>query len=76
MGQMTVKSLLKHLQRVLKNEPSLADKYIVISDDVEGNSYHGLWFGITSGSDARECIEFSNGVCESETDLDKLVILG
>lgn len=74
--QLTVKALIKHLAALIKEHPELLNKKIVISDDVEGNSYHGLWYGITYGQEAKDCIEFSNGVCESSNNYDDLVILG
>jgi hypothetical protein len=78
MEQMTVKQLIAHLQMVVKNNPSVADKYIVVADDNEGNGYHGMFFGLTFDQDqVKDIIEFSNGLSDSEiTDTTKLAVLG
>ena len=75
---MTVKQLISHLQMVVKNNPSVADKYIVIADDNEGNSYHGMFYGLTFGQDqVKNIIECSNGISDSQiTDTRKIVVLG
>lgn len=76
MGQLTIKDLYKNLAAEIKK--GNGDKFIVVADDNEGNSFHGLFFGITSeSSKVRESIEYSNGIYDSqEEDLNKLVILG
>ena len=78
MKQMTVKELILHLAQLAKSNPEVLNKYIVVADDNEGNSYHGLFYGITSEVDAvRDCIEFSNGISDSQYENpEQLVILG
>ena len=73
--QITVKKLFSLIkEEMLKGN---GNKKIVLGDDTEGNGYHGLFFGFTSGEDLKECIEYSNGVYDSETDdLDEIIILG
>lgn len=42
---MTIKELRDHLSKFVK--AGLGDLQIVISDDNEGNGFHGLFFGIS-----------------------------
>lgn len=76
MSQLTVKQLHALLSEEIAK--SNGDKKIVVADDNEGNSYHGLFYGITSDLDkVKENIEYSNGLYDSqEKDLNKIVILG
>lgn len=76
MKQLTIKDLYNNLETEIKK--GNGDKVIVVADDNEGNSFHGLFFGITSEpSKIRESVEFSNGIYDSqETKLSNLVILG
>lgn len=78
MQQLTVKTLFDVLKKKLKEHPEIANKKIAISDDNEGNSYHGLFYAITfDPNSVRECIEYSNGVSDSDTqDPNELVLLG
>lgn len=78
MAQLTVKDLAILIAKQLKEHPEIANKKIVISDDNEGNSYHGLFYGFTfDEDDVNNVIQFSNGVSDSETNNPKeLVILG
>ena len=78
MKQMTISTLFKHLAKLIKEDPSIASKYIIVADDEEGNGYHGLYYGITNDAETiKECIEYSNGISDSDCqDLSKLVILG
>lgn len=74
--QITVKELFSMVKaEMLKGN---GDKKIVIADDTEGNGYHGMFFGFTSKtSDVKECIEYSNGIYDSETEnAEEIVILG
>lgn len=76
MKQLTVKQLYALLiEEITKGN---GDKKIVVADDNEGNSFHGLFYGITSEpNDIKENIENSNGIYDSqEKDLNKIVILG
>lgn len=76
MGQLTINDLYKNLAAEIKK--GNGNKVIVVADDNEGNSFHGLFFGITSeANDIKEAVEYSNGIYDSqEKDLNKLVILG
>lgn len=76
MKQLTVLDLFKLLEQEVRN--GNGNKSIVVSDDNEGNAYHGLFYGITSEpNDIKENIECSNGLYDSqERDLNKIVILG
>lgn len=76
MKQLTVLDLFKLLEQEVRN--GNGNKSIVVSDDNEGNAYHGLFYGITSEpNDIKENIECSNGIYDSqERDLNKIVILG
>jgi len=78
MQQLTVKELAKHIVALLKEHPECADKKIAISDDNEGNSYHGLFYAFTfDEKDIKNVIEYSNGISDSETEEpSELVILG
>lgn len=44
-GQITVKELYKLCEAEIAN--GNGNKFIVISDDNEGNGYHGLFYGFT-----------------------------
>ena len=76
MAQLTVKDLYNNLVNEIRK--GNGDKFIVVADDNEGNSFHGLFFGITSTvATVAEAIEYSNGVYDSvEKDPNKIVILG
>lgn len=78
MEQLTVRKLMGYLAAAAKKDPSILDKKIVVADDVEGNGYHGMWYGPTSDpSDVAGVIHGSMGVSDSdEEDPAKLVILG
>ena len=68
------------LEWILENEilKGNGNRLIVISDDSEGNGYHGMWFGVTSDvNEIADCLEVCNGVYDSETDEpNRIVILG
>ena len=49
MEQITVNELLKLCEQEIKK--GNGNKNIVISDDNEGNGYHGLFFGFTEAED-------------------------
>lgn len=76
MGQITVKDLYRDLSMLM--DQGRGDDYIVVSDDEEGNGYHGIFYGVTDDpKDVRECIEFSNGLLDCVTnDPKKIVIIG
>jgi hypothetical protein len=59
MSQVTVRELLKLCQ----NQVMIGngDKHIVISDDNEGNGYHGMFYGFTPCTE-----EFVNDIYDSQ----------
>lgn len=74
---MTLKELLNDAVKLAKQDKSILDKIILISDDEEGNSYHNLYFSFTSDpKDVKDCIEFSNGADIEIKDYSKYIILG
>lgn len=72
MGQLTVKELAAMLAEAVRN--GYGDKKIVISDDNEGNGYHGLFYGLT----VNDVESVAGGMIydSQETNPEKLVILG
>ena len=69
MEQMTVKALMEICKEQI--EKGNGDKMIVVSDDNEGNGYHGLFYGFTPAE------EFVDYVFDSRsTDPDKIIVLG
>ena len=46
MAQLTLNDLKKQVDKAVKE--GHGDKYVVISDDNEGNGFHGLFFGVTT----------------------------
>ena len=49
MEQLKVKDLYKLLEKEIKK--GNGDKLLITADDMEGNGYHGIWFGITEGKE-------------------------
>ncbi len=78
MEQLTVGMLVKLLVEACHKDPKIAYKKIIISDDTEGNGYHGMYYKPTTDRDEVEsAIQFSNGVYDTDTeDPNELVILG
>ena len=75
MGQTTLKDLQKHINKILLEHPELRDRKVVISNDNEGNGFHGLFYGITWEHD--DVSAYVEDIYDSqETDPDKIVILG
>lgn len=69
-NQMTVKQLLKLCQEEVKK--GNCDKFIVVADDNEGNSYHGMFYGFT---DANELYGYE--IYDScHTEPEEIIILG
>lgn len=67
--QMTINKLFKLCkEQIAKGN---GNKFIVISDDNEGNGFHGLFYGFGDASEWNEYIYDS-----AETDTKNLVILG
>ena len=69
MEQMTVKELMEFCKKAIAE--GHGDKMIVISDDNEGNGYHGLFYQFTDAHD------FVDAIYDSQsTDPDKIIVLG
>ena len=60
MKQITVKELLELCQEQI--EKGNGDKNIVLSDDNEGNGYHGMFYGFTDNSE-----DFIDDIYDSKT---------
>ena len=74
---MTLKQLLIHIKKAVDKDKSILDKEVLISDDDEGNGYHGMYYAPTcDAKTVRECIEFSNGATVDIDDYSKFIILG
>lgn len=74
---MTLNELLKVVLDGVK--AGHGNKTVIISDDDEGNSYHNLFYGLTTkSSEVKNCIECSNSVLSdfNENDYKNIVILG
>ena len=70
MEQMTINKLAKLCQQQIQK--GNGNKKIVISDDNEGNGYHGLFYGFTNGLE-----DYEDDIYDScETNIKNLVILG
>lgn len=70
MEQITVNELLKLCEQEIKK--GNGDKNIVISDDNEGNGYHGLFYGFTPVNE-----DFVDVIYDSHTKSpDDTIILG
>ena len=73
MKQLTVKELHKILGQEIKK--GNGDKLLITADDMEGNGYHGMWFGATPASEA---VWSDAPVCDIENDktLDDMICIG
>ena len=74
MDQLTVKDLYEACK--LHINKGNGDKLIVISDDNEGNGYHGMFYALTEITDEnRDC--FIGLISDSQdTNTNNLIILG
>jgi len=71
MEQLTIRELLKQTIELVRQ--GYGDKKIVISDDNEGNGYHGLFYGFT----IKDLDYFKDDIYDTTThDTKELVILG
>lgn len=72
MKQLTINELLKLCQQQVKK--GNGNKKIVISDDNEGNGYHGLFYAFTEiDEDEKEYYQ----IYDSETnDINEIIVLG
>lgn len=72
MKQLTINELLKLCQQQVKK--GNGNKKIVISDDNEGNGYHGLFYGLT---EINETYKEYYQIYDSETDdINEIIVLG
>ena len=71
---MTPRALLKFCQEQIKK--GNGDKAIVISDDNEGNGYHGLFYAFTEIDEEDKKFYDSLIYDSSEEDINKIIILG
>lgn len=76
MTQLTVRELYEDLGRAVK--AGYGNRVLVLADDTEGNSYHGMYYSlIVDPVDIEQLINGSNGLCDSqEKDPTKIAILG
>lgn len=76
MAQITVSILAEYLNDLVK--AGYGEKKIVVADDNEGNSYHGMFYcGCHDPEQIKDAIEYSNGVYDSVTeDPNKIIIIG
>lgn len=75
MEQVTIKRLYEYCKKRIENGEG--DKKIIISDDNEGNGYHGLFYGFTDMS--KEYFDLVSDSTDAEklsTAKKNLVILG
>lgn len=72
MGQMTIKTLKALCNKYIKQ--GYGDRMIVISDDNEGNGFHGLFYGFTIINKGEESMY---DIYDSQSnDINKIIILG
>lgn len=72
MKQLTINELLKFCQQQVKK--GNGNKKIVISDDNEGNDYHGLFYAFTKIAEYQK--EYYQ-IYDSETDdINEIIVLG
>lgn len=73
MGQMTIKTLKALCDKYIKQ--GYGDRMIVISDDNEGNGFHGLFYGFTIIEEKDK--PFYDNIYDSQsTDINEIIILG
>lgn len=72
MKQLTVKDLLAICKKEVQN--GNGDRIIVISDDNEGNGYHGLFYHFTIIDENEK--KFFQVYDSQETDINKIIVLG
>ena len=72
MGQFTIKQLRDFCDVYIKE--GYGDRMIVISDDNEGNGYHGMFYGFTLiKKEEKEWYPISDSHSD---DVEKIIILG
>lgn len=76
MEQLTVRELAGLLNYLTRN--GHGDKVLLVADDVEGNGYHGMFYGpMSDPKEIKEVLENSNGFYDTnELDPEKIVLLG
>jgi len=75
MGQTTLRDLQKHINKLLKEHPELKDRKVVISNDNEGNGFHGMFYGVTYEYD--DVKAYKDEIYDSQTtNPNEIVLLG
>ena len=60
-NSLTVGELFEYLKKAIQNDPSIVNKAVFVSDDEEGNGYHGMYFlPCINSNEVKECCECSN----------------
>jgi hypothetical protein len=72
MEQLTVKQLKKFVDKAIRE--GYGDRMIVISDDNEGNGFHGMFYGFTTFTQKEK--NYFNIYDSHSDDPDKIIILG
>ena len=72
MKQLTVNDLLALCKQAVKE--GHGSRKIVISDDNEGNAYHGMFYGFTPINEGNK--EYYPIYDSQETDVNKVIVLG
>ena len=74
-GQVTLGRLQRVINDTLKAHPELKDRAIVISNDNEGNGFHGMFYELTYK--LNDLKAFEDSIYDSaEKDIKNIVILG
>ena len=70
----TIKQLLELCKKeIVKGN---GNKFIMISDDDEGNGYHYLWYAFCEGEEMRDVDSFDMCVDENVAKIEDTMILG
>ena len=72
--QLTINDLFKKIKEEI--EKGNGNKKIVITNDSEGNGYHGLYYSFTDGNEWGEFEKILEVEDTETTDFSKLVFLG
>ena len=72
--QKTVAELYNELGLLIKK--GYGDRKIVVSDDNEGNGYHGMYYSPSLGEEMSEDGEIDGLYDSGETDPEKIVVIG
>lgn len=58
MRQLTLNELKEEVDKLVRK--GYGDRYLIASDDNEGNGYHGMFYAVTPGEEALTGDEFIN----------------